>query len=41
MKKALLLISLCSIMLYAAPTACPKFYVEGEAPTIINEKLAY
>jgi endonuclease G len=40
MKKALLLISLCSIMLYAAPTACPKFYVGGEAPTIVNEKLA-
>ena len=40
MKKALLLIFLCSIMLYAAPTACPKFYVEGEAPTIENKKLA-
>jgi len=39
MKKVLLLISLCSIMLYAAPTACPKFYVDGEAPTILNEKL--
>lgn len=40
MKKTLLLTSLFSIMLYAAPTACPKFYVDGEAPTIMNEKLA-
>lgn len=39
MKKALLLTSLLSIMLYAAPTQCPKFYVDGEAPTILNEKL--
>ena len=40
MKKALFLTSLFSIILYAAPTACPKFYVDGEAPTIVNEKLA-
>ena len=40
MKKALFLASLLSIMLYAAPTVCPKFYVDGEAPEIVNEKLA-
>ena len=40
MKKALFLTSLLSIMLYAAPSSCPKFYVDGEAPTIVNEKLA-
>ena len=40
MKKALFLTSLLSIMLYAAPTACPKFYFDSEAPTIANEKLA-
>ena len=40
MKKALLLTFLFSVMLYATPTACPKFYVEGEAPIIVNEKLA-
>lgn len=40
MKKALFLTSLFSIVLYAAPTACPKFFVDGEAPTIVNEKLA-
>lgn len=22
------------------PTSCPQFYVEGEAPTIVNEKLS-
>ena len=40
MKKALLLTSLFSIMLYAVPTACPKFYMDGEAPEIVNEKLS-
>ena len=40
MKKTLLLTSLFSIILYAAPTACPQFYVDGEAPIIVNEKLA-
>ena len=39
MKKALLFISLFSIMLYAAPTACSQFYLDGEAPDIVNEKL--
>lgn len=39
MKKALLLTSLFSIMLYAAPTACSQFYVDGDAPEIVNEKL--
>lgn len=40
MKKTLLLASLFSIILYAAPTACPQFYLDGEAPNIVNEKLA-
>lgn len=40
MKKALFLTSLFSIMLYATPTACPQFYVDGAAPDIVNEKLA-
>lgn len=39
MKKALCLTSLLSIILYAAPTACPQFYMDGEAPEIVNEKL--
>lgn len=39
MKRALFLTSLLSIMLCAAPTACPKFYVDAEAPNIVNEKL--
>ena len=39
-KRIVLLPSLVTIMLYATPTACPKFYVDGEAPAIVNEKLA-
>lgn len=27
-------------MLYAVPTACPQFYMDGEAPDVANEKLA-
>ena len=40
MKKALFLTFLFSIMLYAVPTACPQFYMDGEAPDVANEKLA-
>ncbi|AHJ13053.1 hypothetical protein [Sulfurospirillum multivorans] len=40
MKKALFHTSLFSIILYAAPTVCPQFYLDGDAPKIVNEKLA-
>ncbi len=40
MNKPLFLLFLLSIILYAAPTACPQFYADGEVPEIMNEKLA-
>ena len=39
MSRILVLSSLLTLSLAAAPTACPKFYLDGEAPTIVNEKL--
>lgn len=40
MTKTMLSFIIMAVTLYAAPTTCPQFYVDGEAPTIINEKLA-
>jgi len=40
MKKIMLSSIVMAVALYAAPTTCPQFYVDGEAPTITNEKLA-
>lgn len=40
MKKILVLNFLFSLMLYATPTSCPKFFLDGEAPIILNEKLS-
>ena len=40
MNKLFIFSSILALSLSATPTACPKFYVDGEAPTIVNEKLA-
>jgi len=40
MNKLLFLSFILSAVLYASPTACPQFYLDGEAPTITNEKLS-
>lgn len=39
MNKLFFLVSLLATILNAEPTACPQFYVDGEAPKITNEKL--
>lgn len=39
MIKPILTSFLTILTLYAAPTNCPQFYVNGEAPSITNEKL--
>lgn len=40
MTKTMLSSIIMTVTLYAAPTTCPQFYVDGEAPIITNEKLA-
>ena len=40
MKNALLLCFLFFLTLFGAPSQCPKFYMDGEAPIILNEKLS-
>ena len=39
MKKIWFLVLFLTSVLYAAPTNCPQFYLEGEVPLIGNEKM--
>lgn len=39
MKKKAFLLFLTALSLYASPTSCPQFYLNGDAPEITNENL--